>query len=215
MKILENLPEVGLLSREDEITFADDGSEESLNELVLHHMREAWVYTRQVCRGKLPDDEIYSLCYIALRKSAKNFTADGARFFAYSKPYLRGELSREWASKDTVKHASLHETEVTSTVIPGQIPGRAEGFSRAELAWVEPDFQSIIANERLALVKPVIDKVLSDHEKMILTLNYESGFSFTTISELLSISRSAVGETHARAIGKVRSELSKRNALLE
>ena len=215
MKILENLPEVGLLTREGEDALANDGSDEALNELVLHHMREGWVYTRQVCRGKLPDDEIYSLCYVALRKSAKNFTPGRARFFAYSKPYLRGELSREWASKDTVKHASLHETELPQAIAPGHIPGRAEGFSRAEIAWVEPDFQSITAHERWALVKPVIDKVLSDHEKMVLTLNYGSGFSFTTIAELLNISRSAVGETHARAIGKVRSELSQRNALFE
>lgn len=215
MKILDNLPEVGLLTREGEDALTNDGSDEALSELVLHHMREAWVYTRQVCRGKLPDDEIYSLCYVALSKSAKNFTTGRARFFAYSKPYLRGELSREWASKDVVKHASLHEDELPPLVTHGFAKAGAEGACRPEISWVEPDFQSILAHERWAMVKPVIDKVLSDHEKMVLTLNYGSGFSFTTISELLGTSRSAVGETHSRAIGKIRSELSQRHALFE
>jgi len=210
MKILENLPEVGSLCRDDEDELANDGDEAALNLLVLHHMREAWVYTRQVCRGKLPDDEIYSLCYVALQKASKNFTPGRARFFAYSKAYLRGELSREWASKDIVKHASLHETDVTYFTPSHEVDGAPREFD-----WTEPDFQAITAHERWALVKPIIDRVLSDHEKMVLTLNYGSGFSFTTISEMLGISRSAVGETHSRAIGKVRSELSQKNALIE
>lgn len=207
MKILDNLPIVGFLTREGEDVLARVNTEETQTALALCNMREAWVYTRQVCRGKLQDDEIYSLCYAALMKAAKNFEPGRVRFFAYSKVYLRGELSRHWESKNLVKHAHLHETE-----LPLDTTG---GLSRPDLAQVQPDFQTIFANERWALVKPVMDDVLSDHERMILTLIYGSGFSYSAIGGLLDISRSAVGETHNRAIGKVRVALASKGTLFE
>lgn len=207
MKILDNLPIVGLLSREGEDVLARVNTEEAQTALALCNMREAWVYTRQVCRGKLQDDEIYSLCYAALMKAAKNFEPGRVRFFAYSKVYLRGELSRWWENKNLVKHAHLHETELPLDT--------AGGLSRPDLAQVQPDFQTIFANERWALVKPVMDAVLSDHERMILTLIYGSGFSYSAIGDMLDISRSAVGETHNRAIGKVRGALASKGTLFE
>lgn len=208
MKILDNLPELGSLTRESEDDLARTGTEEAYTALALFNMREAWVYTRQVCRGKLQDDEIYSLCYAALMKAAKRFNpVRRTRFFAYSKVYLRGELSRWWESKNLVKHAHLHETELPLDT--------AGGLSRPDLAQVQPDFQTIFANERWALVKPVMDSVLSEHEKMILTLIYGSGFSYSAIGGLLDISRSAVGETHNRAISKVRVALASKGTLFE
>lgn len=181
-------------------------------------MREAWAYARHVCRGKLPDDEIYSLCYTALKKAAKNFEAGRIRFFAYSKPYVRGEISRAWRFQDPVKHASLHETEVIQvasyTPAPYDNEDRKEGTARKE-GFVESDFQKIVTRERWALVKPVIDEVLSDHEKMVLDLTYSSGFSFQTTGNLLGITRSAVREAHARAIGKVRGALTAKGALFD
>lgn len=206
MKILDHLPEVGMLTRAEEDVCAG-GNEHILNMLVLHNMREAWVYTRQVCRGKLQDDEIYSLCYSALMKSAKNFHPGRARFFAYSKVYLRGELSRWWENKNLVKHAYLHETELE--------PGEPVGPLKTEFICVHPDFDTIFVNERMALVKPVMLAVLSDHERMILSLVYESGFSYSAIGEMLDTSRSAVGETLKRAIGKVRVALASKGTLFE
>lgn len=218
MKILNDLPEVGLLTRGVEDALAQDGTESAQNVLALHSMREAWAYARHVCRGKLPDDEIYSLCYTALKKAAKNFEAGRIRFFAYSKPYVRGELSRAWRFQDQVKHASLHETEVLQatayTPAPYDNEDRKEGTTRKE-GFVESDFQQIVTRERWALVKPVIDEVLSDHEKMVLDLTYSSGFSFQTTGNLLGITRSAVREAHARAIGKVRGALTAKGALFD
>lgn len=197
-------------------------------ELVLAHMREAFFYARQVCRARIEDGEIYSLCYKALVECAKNYQPDWQRFFAYSKANLRGNISRYWKTLDTVKNASLHETgEAPIFESWGEILEAGESIhddggpldsappTALEPAHVDADFDSINIREQLALIRPLMESKLSEQERMVLDLSYTGGFNFEIIGKMLTpaVSRSAVQQTHARAIRKLRNELARQKKL--
>lgn len=195
-------------------------------------MREAFFYVRQVCRGRIEDGEIYSFCYKALCECARNFEPDWQRFFAYSKPNLRGNVSRYWKSLDTVKNSSMHETEVEAVEACSPISeddsswdvpqadadsGGLQKYTNLALEpdYVEPDFARIELRERLAMLKPIIEKKLNEQERMVIDLTYTGGYNFETIGKMLSpaVTRSAVQQTHARALKKLRNELARQKKL--
>jgi RNA polymerase sigma factor (sigma-70 family) len=89
----------------------------SHTDLVMNSMREALLYTRECCRGKIRDDALVSLCYETMAKSARIFKPGKLRFFAYCKARLRGELKRHWKNLGTVRNA---ETVSLDTSTPGR-----------------------------------------------------------------------------------------------
>ena len=214
MNLLDSLPDKTLsLPEESRLCKTPEGR----TDLVLHSMREAFFYGKGVSRGKLPDDEIFSLCYTALTNAVKNYNPSKnrrfakSRFFGYAKPYIRGEVYRTWGRSSVVtngKCISFHDgtdevgefqgennkTRMVSNVIP------ATDF-------VEPDFDRIDIKERWELIAPLIVRVLSDTEKMIVDLHYRGGFNFQELGKLLEISRSAIQNSHSRALKKIRVAL--------
>lgn len=176
-------------------------------------MREAFYYARQCCRARIEDRELYSMCYKALTESVKSFSPNQQRFFAYAKPNLRGNISRYWKGLDVVRGSSLHETGPEPDI---ETPVESEtGFEPVETDYVEPDFKSIEMRERMERLIPAMTKKLSVQEKMIIELHYIGGYNFEEIGTLLEppVSRSAVQQTHARALKKLQGEMRRDQTL--
>lgn len=203
----------------------DHPCERDINKLVLHNLREAVPYTLRCCRNALSESEVLSVCYAALCKAAPNYRPGGPlRFFSYAKPYLRGELSRNWKTKDVVKSASLHESEAPplmhSTLNSGAEEGDDDFHKKLEKPLqpdsVEPEFDLIDLREQMALLRPLLQSKLNERERTVITLVYESGFTLEQVSKLVvpSASRQAIQCTHQRALKKLRSALSRTGALL-
>lgn len=217
-KLLATLPQTPL-DRDTEIALTKRPDK---NELVMSVMREACLYMTKCCRSKLPEDEIFSLAYSALMKASENFRAGcGTRFLGYAKVYLRGEISRAWKSKDVVRSASMHETGentyYTPEYIDRQKKGEEElycGVEHAESESVlketaEPEFELIDLHEKWALVEPLLERYLNEHERTILALHYRAGLTFVEIAKMVCprVSRSAIEAVHSKALRKIRNIL--------
>jgi RNA polymerase sigma factor (sigma-70 family) len=226
--ILNGLPERGDMAPGQESDLATriqkHQREEDRNELVTHNLREAVCYGVGFSKGRLPEDEILSVCYLALSKAARNFKPGGIRFFAYAKPYVRGEICLLWKSRDVVRNSSKHETELHP--IKREIYTSGDREEELTLTYddrsleingepVEPEFAAIDLRERWAVVEPLMRSVLNERERMILELSYIGGFTFEQLRHKLVpvITRTAVQHTHTRAIRKLRSALSKNKTL--
>ncbi len=198
-----------------------DPKEELLNKLVLHNMREGFIYIKGVCRGKIADDEIYSLAYKTLYRNAKRYRPGLVRFIAFAKAGLRGAVSRYWTTLNTVKNckgmvsidAPREETQEYSP-LSGTFKGPMMAAHRIEDS-VEPDFAAMRFRERMGDVQFAIKRKLSEQEQMILTLVYTAGFNFQEVGNLLGVTRSAVQSTNAEALIKVRKEMSRRGLLVD
>lgn len=221
-KILNGLPEEKLTPSE-EAFLSNEACESAWNRLTLHNMREAVPYATKCCRAALEESEVYSLCYTALMKAARNFRPMGVRFFAYAKVYLRGELSRTWRTKDVVRSSSMHETgpEPSGTRRHSPSPNSddaedgetasCEDGAPLEPDFVEPEYAALDLKEKWAVISPLIQVVLNERERTVIKLYYESGFPFEEIGIMLvpSVSRAAVQSTHCRALKKIRAALTR------
>jgi len=215
--ILTGLPEIHLLAAEDEARLSRGGTDGKIN-LVLHTMREAFIYARQCCRGGLSDDDIYSLCYAALTSAVKRYKPAKGRFFAYAKVFVRGQISRSWKRLDVVKHSSMHHED---SIMSSQMMNLPEFFEGEDVnsnpldkvGCVEPEFDAIEIRERMRLVRPLMKTRLTKHEQMVIELRYESGFDLQKIGTLFGVSRQAVEHHHSNAIMKLRRALMLRGQL--
>jgi len=202
----------------------DRESKATVEQLVLGSMREAILYAGRCARGRIEPGELFSLCYCALSKAAPRFRPGGIRFFAYAKQDIRGEIARYWKSLDVVKHASEHESEHLPTIIRKTLTdGSEEGENETtqvdvepiEPQHVEPEFDMMNIRERWAIVSPLLHKHLNERERMVLSLVYESGFNFEQIADMVvpAVSRSAIQNTHGRALRKLRNALMRTKKL--
>ena len=217
MKILDGLPPAHSLTIAQEISLIKRGRR---TELVLHTMREAFVYARQCCRASIPDDEIYSLCYTALTDAARVYKPERStgKFFSYAKVSVRGQISRRWKQFEVVKHSSGHHED---SVMSSQVMRMPEFFSEDDApnksdcplnksGSVSPEFDLIDIRERYALIEPIIRRRLSEREQKIIELRYRSGFNFPQIGKLFGVSRQAIEVTHGKAIRKIRRAIEQK-----
>jgi len=155
-----------------------------------------------------------SMAYTTLMACVKRFDPNhGLSFFAASKPFLRGALSRYWRQLDVVKNASYHrqrkadakgEDVETQTFV--DVP--------EDIIQTDPDWSGIRTRELYPKVIKLMNKKLGARERCILLLAYEGGMNFQEIADLFGVSRSAVQWIHARALETVRCELHRSGALL-
>jgi len=184
--------------------------EAAIEALVLGHMRDAFFYARRCCRAQFPDDDIYSFCYRALSRSVLNFQPDRQRYFAYSKPYIRGQIFREWRKLDTVKHSSLHE----SPPVESENYGDDDDHRHASEEASPPEFALIDTRERMKVIGPLLDR-LNAREREVLVLHYDKGLNFAEIATRRGVSRAAIHSTHSRALRRVRNWLLGTHQLLD
>lgn len=198
---------------------------EHINRLVLSVMRDAVLYAGRCARGRVPAGELFSLCYSALCKAAPRFRPGGIRFFAYAKQDIRGEIARYWKSLDVVKNASLHEDpdvdpptmsyKLAVTSDEYVAPEEAGELEHDERNCAEPEFDMMNIRERLALIQPLMHTYLNERERTVLSLFYESDFNFEQICKMMvpRVSRSAIQNTHGRALRKIRNALMRERKL--
>lgn len=188
------------ISSDAERKLIDRGTKNVLDKLALCNLQEAVIYARHCSRGIFSDGELVSLCWVALRQAAKNYRhhkSRGIRFFAFAKPYVRGQINAERKRNRVVRNAE-HES----------LDGAADCDT------VEPNFSNIEASELLAGLKPAIFSELNDRERAILILRYQSGFSFTEIGERIGFSRQSIQKCHAAALLKLRGALQEKREQL-
>lgn len=222
--VLSGLPEKIDIDAESALIRKKD-----LASLVLHNMREGYYYARALCRGDIPEREVYSAVYRALEHASRNFNpknAAGLRFFAYAKVYVRGSLSKEWRARNVVKNAKHESIEVpkettwqpdTSTD-DGHVTGDTEhgGTPKWETTeHQEPEFAAIHFRERMEALKPILKSVLSEHERMIIELTYFADYNFEQIGRKLGVSRSAIQNSHTRALNKLRVAVARKPELFK
>lgn len=195
--------------------------EEDMNTLALHSMREAFFYGMACSKRHLSDREVFSLCFTALKKAAKNFEPGATRFFAYAKAYVRGEIcdtfdqlrvvkrgETEMICPDAVPGANEHSSDDDYDTCPTQT---REGLSLTPQS-VDSDLSGIMDRDEWATIKPILSK-LSEKERQVLDLRFHSGLNFRQIGELLNVSRSDTQATCTRALKKVRCELLRKGKL--
>lgn len=214
MKLLESLPKTTLTIAQEAVLCRTPRGQ---LRLVMCNMREAFFYGKSVCQGRLRDDEIFSLCYTALTHSARNYKPNRnrkffkSRFFGYVKPYIRGEIFRSWGRISIVKNGKCISLPDGLHLVDLDLNEEASFASSEttpiEVATVEPRFDRIDTNERFKAIAPVMMSALSDTEKMVIDLYYRGDFNFEQIGKLLRVSRSAIQNTHSRALRKTRAAL--------
>lgn len=218
--ILEQLPKESLsLKEEQDIAkllakpkAAKQAKRVAHEMLVLHSMREAFFYARHCCRSSMPADEIYSLCYIALCKAADNFKTKQLRFFAYSKVFIRGEISREWKKKSIVKNIPGEQMEPLAAAHP---PSEDDSLRvpkiviTDETQAAQPEFSSIHAKELWAVLAPLLEERLTPDEKMVILMRYKQELNFEEIGALLGTTKQWAQVLHAEALTKLRSAMER------
>lgn len=194
---------------------------DSVNELALYNMREAFSYGVS-CARNLPGGVVFSLCWTALVAAATNFEAGRIRFFAYAKPYVRGEVIKAFHAAKVVRHGETRALSPDS-ILTGEVEGSedvplhftmdTDELLLAKADTVEADTEGIMVRDEWSVLVPILQSRLSEKERMVLELKYQSGFNFRQIGDLLRVSRSDTQATHTRAINKVRGALKGKRAL--
>jgi hypothetical protein len=86
----------------------------AVEKLVMHTMRDAYHYVSRCAHGRLAEDTLFSLCYDALLRAARNFDPEKQRFLPYAKAYLRGLISAKFVQANSLRKHFCSTGEVVS-----------------------------------------------------------------------------------------------------
>jgi RNA polymerase sigma factor (sigma-70 family) len=183
-----------------------------------------------VGRGKLKADEALSLSYEALTIATRTFDPAKLDFFAYSKPFLRGYVSKSWERDMVVKnshkaHPDYHEKPMRLVRDALDCPTSDSDWDPfvpvtyrppLEPDFVPPEYELINIKERWAVVQPLL-RILSEQERTILRLHYEGGFTCEDIARLLvpKVTKQAIHIAYDRALRKLRNNLFHKKLLFK
>lgn len=204
--ILKDIPDAKLTpEREQELATRKD--EDSLNELAMHSLREAFFYARR-CWPGVESGELLSVCFTSLLAAARNFRPGRIRFFGFAKAHLRGALKKYARTQDVVKRGP-RETEALPDVEEETEDSDDTTVHRrtAEPAATMPALEQIHIMELWGEVAPLLHKVLTPEEAMILELSFKGGLNLREIGELRGCSRAAMSLTKLSALKKLRRAL--------
>lgn len=214
---------------------------EARTQLVLNTMWEAFFYVRECARGRLPDPELFSLAYKAAQRAAENFRPRKGcrkdfRFFLYVKPYLRGEISREFRRLQVVRSPKGMEMKSTVTLkivrdhhdpccdshllssatnsVNRQDPEQkfcpAVGVELStDMSFEEMDIQSV-----WSIIQPELEKNLTPQAHTALKLFYFEGLNYQEIGDKMGFARQYAQRIVVEAIKKLRCVLTQKGASL-
>lgn len=193
------LPQALPQGEELELFRQDRENPEVRNKLLLHALRDSLKYAATCCEGKIPYDELMSLCTNALIQAIRNYDLQhesGLTLIQFSKPYIRGEIRRYWKRLNVVNYGTKLPAD-TSTEQLENVP---------QFDYQDPDFEGIHMRERWEWVKPHFDK-LSETERRVLVLLFESRFTLAEVGRMLDCTRENIRTTKNRALMKIRKGL--------
>ena len=142
--------------------------------------------------------ELMSVCYIALCRAVRKFDPKHPKaipFPCFCKPYIRGELRREWKRGKVVKNAEWVEPDAVAGEKP-IIPQIVENI----------DFEAIELNEFRPLLQKCM-KILTPYERQVLRLRFFEGLNFPAIGDKMGFCRQAIHITYSKALRKIRHYL--------
>lgn len=179
--------------------------QEAIDLLILHTFREAFYYTRTVCRARIADDDLYPLVYDSLKACAARFQPNRQNFLAYSKASLRGSVKRHWKNIDTLRGSkrvghSVGEPEAEEEESPNAIGTPSLHFL------VDFDFGKVIGDDFLEFVAPIIAD-LPEVQRFVLERHYFAHKNHAEIGIERGMSREAVRCAHNRALNSIRRRL--------
>lgn len=186
-----------LLTPDEESALISDGTLESRQKIIIHAMRSACHYAQVVCKGNVDGEDIFSACYDALCHSINNYKPGKRTFFAYSKPFIRGEVFKAFRAMKAVKHSFIVQMENDDT--DDDLLRESSG---------EFDFDAIHRREQLELIRTVADKHLSEQERLVLELRDFGRLTFIDIKNVLGCSRTNVQQIYGRAIKKIKKKVA-------
>jgi RNA polymerase sigma factor (sigma-70 family) len=226
--VLSGLP-VEKLTEAQEQELASKATDESREVLVLHTLREAFVYARTCCRQALPDDEVISLCYTALVNAARGFKPHWQRFFPYAKAFVRGQINREWEKKNVVRRQTGQEALLSSDAVDSDGGGSYEVISRLDRRdsvncnggpdiqvkskiFSVPEYhgdelEAVFTREMMEILRPIMAEKLTKQEQTVIEMAYFQSLNFQEVANLLGVSRAAIQAAHVAAINKLRKAL--------
>jgi RNA polymerase sigma factor (sigma-70 family) len=198
MNILDSFPKTELDAKTEARMKPED--------LSVAYMHEAVLYARACCASEIPDGELVSICYDAMMKTAKLFSPERGRFFAYCKPRIRGSLLRHWkTTMATVRNAEV-VPELSTAVFLDEAPDSE--IRDYDTPHSEPDFDSIGFRERWAEVSAILAKRCTDRERTIMQLVFSMHFTFEETGKVLGISRAAAQAIASKVIERVQKVLN-------
>lgn len=190
------------LTVEQELDLLREGSQDARDQLLLHTVKAATRYASALVRGKMPLDELFSMASVALLRAIPRYTfkegRDPVRLLVYTKPYIRSEIAKAWRFRDPVNFGREDIPEACAMLAFDLEQVQDEGGG--------PDFDLIDLHERWAIVEPHLKK-LSETERRVLVLIYESRLSGPEIGRMLGFTRANVREVRNRALKKIRKAL--------
>lgn len=207
---LNGMPEP--LDPGEEFTLLADKGVEARNKLLIHTLKAAARYAAALTRGQLALDELVSLSAVALLKAIEKYDArrhkktgrtTPTRLIIYSKSFIKHEVSESWRLREPVNYGRRDIPEEPVEAIELDTVA-AEGGG--------PDFERIDLNERLDLIKPHFNK-LTELERRVLTLIFESRIPGPEIGRMLGFTRANVHEIKLRGLRKIRNGLMKERRL--
>lgn len=210
--LIDQFPE-GRLTREAEAALAEEiqaGSEAAQNDLVIATMRQALLYTRRTCDGKIRESERTSLCYQRLMRAAKRFDPARGRFFAFAKAALRGTMKTYWEDQGVVRNA---EEIVSLENVTEDQPKATREMVTGEIT--QPEFDVIFARDEWAELLKKSGHRLDSQHRQVLSLIYRGGLNGPEIGKLMGVSRSRVHAIHREALQIMRDILGRNEGLLE
>lgn len=208
--ILNGLPLVGLISESCEKLLGQRADKRSMEKLVLGYMREAFCYSKKCARGRLPDDEIFSLAYKALNAAARRFDSAKGRFFVFAKIYLRWEIKHAWGDKSVVRNSTSPDDHFPSENTEEYMEQMGDwdcAMTPPELLREEFDFDKVEFNERMGMIEPHL-RALNKNERMVIKLRFHTGWDFARIGVKIGRSRERVRQIALEAISKLRAKVN-------
>lgn len=195
-------------------------------------MVEAFLYARTCARHAFSDEELISVCYLALTRAANNFNQrkiKGRVFFSYAKLFIRGHIKKEWKKLDAVRNGGRTDI-LDASSLPElkhshdtwlENGGEPTDFEDTRPAQKQirvdnsTEMAALHSKETWTLLRPVIFKHLNDYERLVIDLRYRAEFAFEKIGDLLQISRQAIEHVHAKALHKLRTVLQDKKELFK
>ena len=181
-------------------------------EIILGTMREAFTYAKHFARrGNLEDGEVVSRVYEALSKSVKNFKLGRCRFFAYSKPYVRGAICSSISADHLVPkltrvnpcdpHKEMEESRETCGRTSQVIDDGLGLFGSCEI-----DMESLSWRLLWEKVEPLLPRLTAKEQEVI--ADFRAGLNFPEMGAKRGVSRAAMQSTFSRAVSKLRGMLT-------
>ena len=163
--------------------------------LVVKHVDRVWLSTRI---GLTRDDLISAGCYGLLLAARRFDPSRGVGFGIFARSHVRGALMRE--IKSAMKAAGIGIEDV---FVSGEDEVEPDSL---------PDERGVSASERVesAEVRELMECLLTEHERLLLTLYYFEELTIAEVAAVVDESESAIARTLKGSLNKLKVAMTEK-----